>query len=321
MKSSRHERSPTYPTMPHIQHSFTSGGGPFLQSEKSRLVRPLTLHREINDRTSETAYRPLRIPRSAAYFNGCITPNRPSGSRTLRAQRPVRARARRPPTTRAQTASHALLGGRFDHHAHDRLGAGRPHQHAALALQRGGLRLDRLPHRGGRRQRVAVGDRHVRPAPAGSLRHRRAAASGRSPSACSSSSAAAMPSPDGVSRMSTMWPDCSPPRTHPRSDELVHDVAVADVRRRDLDPGVAHRLWKPKLVITVTATPLPASSPRRFQVERDLGDDLVAVDDGAVGGHRQHPVAVAVEGEADVVPALAHPLARSHPCAWSRSPR
>ena len=50
----------------------------------------------------------------------------------------------------------------------------------------------------------------------GSLRIASPATSGRSPSARSIRSAAAMPSPEGVSRMSTMWPDCSPPSTQSR---------------------------------------------------------------------------------------------------------
>ena len=64
-------------------------------------------------------------------------------------------------------------------------------------------------------------------------------------------------------------------------------------------PASSIARWKPKLVITVTTTP-PSSSPRRGHAAGGQGDQLVAVVDAAVAVDRQHPVAVAVEGEADL---------------------
>ena len=60
--------------------------------------------------------------------------------------------------------------------------------------------------------------------------------------------------------------------------------------------------WKPRFVITVTATTSTS------EVQREDREDLVAVDRlaGAVDG--EHPVAVAVERDAEVVAALADGL-------------
>ena len=52
------------------------------------------------------------------------------------------------------------------------------------------------------------------------------------------------------------------------------------------------------MVVTTTAS--PSSSPRRRSSSAQQGDDLVAVERDAVAAHGQHPVAVAVEGQAQV---------------------
>ena len=62
------------------------------------------------------------------------------------------------------------------------------------------------------------------------------------------------------------------------------------------------------MVITVTATPSPLRRPRVAQVQRRERQQLVAVDDRAAAVDREHAVAVAVEGEAERVPAREHPL-------------
>ena len=59
----------------------------------------------------------------------------------------------------------------------------------------------------------------------------------------------------------------------------------------------------------MTATPSPGSRPRVAQVEGGERHQLVAVHDRALAVHGEHAVAVAVEGEADVV--AAHPPARA----------
>ena len=60
--------------------------------------------------------------------------------------------------------------------------------------------------------------------------------------------------------------------------------------------------WKPRFVITVTATTLDA------EVEGEDREDLVAVDDVPVAVDGQHPVAVAVERDAEVEAAGPHRL-------------
>ena len=52
--------------------------------------------------------------------------------------------------------------------------------------------------------------------------------------------------------------------------------------------------------MTVATTVSSASRPRSRMRQREHGQDLVAVDDRAVGVDRQAPVGVAVVGDADV---------------------
>ena len=168
------------------------------------------------------------------------------------------------------------------------------------------------------RSTTAHVDQHLRAACASHAPLR----SGRSPSARSISSAAAMPSPEGVRRMSTMWPDCSPPSTHPRSEELLHDVPVAHVRRRDLDAGVAHRGVESEVGHHRHGDAVAGQLAAAFQVERHLGDDLVAVDDAC---RRSATASIRSPSPSNakpsVVPALAHAPRRSRPCASTHSPR
>ena len=65
---------------------------------------------------------------------------------------------------------------------------------------------------------------------------------------------------------------------------------------------------KPRLVITVTTTVSFGEPAAVAAVDGGDGDDLVAVDEPAVGVDGEHPVGVAVEGEPDVGAALDHGL-------------
>ena len=64
-------------------------------------------------------------------------------------------------------------------------------------------------------------------------------------------------------------------------------------------PASSIARWKPKLVITVTTTP-PLELAAGGHPAGGEGDQLVAVVDAAVAVDREHAVAVAVEGEADL---------------------
>ena len=213
-------------------------------------------------------------------------------------------------TTRAQTASQRSWLGRLDHHAHD---AARCRTAARASGPRPRARATRPrppPRRAGESLERRRGPRPRRsPARCGSFSHRdpdlerlgrRAPAAAAARRRCRR--------PDGVSRMSTMWPDCSPPSTQPRRNSSSTTCRSPTSVVATSMPASSIAWWKPKFVITVTATPLPASSPRRFRSQRDRGDDLVAVDHAAVAADRQHAVAVAVEREADVVAARADAL-------------
>ena len=95
-------------------------------------------------------------------------------------------------------------------------------------------------------------------------------------------------------------PDCSPPsRPLPLAERLEH-VAVADIGHDDLDPALPHQPVEAEVRHHGDRDQLDS------QVEREDGEDLVAVDRLALGVDRQHPVAVAVEGDAEVVAAVLH---------------
>ena len=107
----------------------------------------------------------------------------------------------------------------------------------------------RPPPRGPRRRRSPRGRRPRRCAgAAGSRWNGLASAREPEPRAPATSSAAAMPSPVGANSVQMMWPDCSPPRLHPRSRQRSRDVPVADVggcrprRRPPPSPG-GSRSW------------------------------------------------------------------------------
>ena len=103
-----------------------------------------------------------------------------------------------------------------------------------------------------------------------------------------------------------MWPDCSPPSVQPRRSSSVGDVLVADRCRRDLDPGVRHRLMKADSCSSRSPPRHRRAGPRRARCRGTQGDQLVAVANPAVAVHRDHAVAVAVEGESDLGIAVRH---------------
>ena len=106
-----------------------------------------------------------------------------------------------------------------------------------------------------------------------------------------------MPSPDGVNLASTALPRLLAADVPTPLQQLLDNVLVADRRRRDLDSRPFHRLMEP-VVAHHALPPLPHTQLAvRAQVQRELRDDLVAVDQraGAIG---RGTVAVTVESEA-----------------------
>ena len=91
-----------------------------------------------------------------------------------------------------------------------------------------------------------------------------------------------------------MWPDCSPPRTAPVALERLEHVAVADVGGQHADPVLAHQRVEAEVGHHRHGDAVD------LEVEREDRDDLVAVDRLAALVDREHPVAVAVEGDPEV---------------------
>ena len=83
----------------------------------------------------------------------------------------------------------------------------------------------------------------------------------------------------------------------------LEDVAVADRRRRDLEPGLAHRGVEAVVRHDRDGDAVAGQTARSAQVEGRERDQLVTVDDDPVTVDREHAVPVAVEGEARVVTA------------------
>ena len=95
-----------------------------------------------------------------------------------------------------------------------------------------------------------------------------------------------------------MWPDCSPPSSRLLAPERLEHVAVADVGGDDANAVLAHELVEAEV----------GHLGDRHQIDAEVqgqdGEDLIAVDRLAGGGHGQHAVAVAVEGDAEVAAVL-----------------
>ena len=95
--------------------------------------------------------------------------------------------------------------------------------------------------------------------------------------------------------------------------QRLEHVAVADVGGRDLDARGAHAR------VEAVVGHHGHRDAGHAEVHRGERDQLVAVDDDAVAVDGQHAVAVAVEGEAGVVAALADGLGQRVARASSRS--
>ena len=82
--------------------------------------------------------------------------------------------------------------------------------------------------------------------------------------------------------------------------QRLEHVAVTDVRDDDLDSVLAHQLVEAEVRHHRHRDEVDA------EVEREHGEDLVSVDRVAFRVHREHAVAVTVEGDPEVVPARRH---------------
>ena len=99
--------------------------------------------------------------------------------------------------------------------------------------------------------------------------------------------------------MSMMWPGLLAAERPAALAQLLEHVAVADRRRGDLDPGVAHRGVEAVVRHHRDGDAVAGQAPGVAQVQRGERDQLVAVDDRARAVDGEHAVAVAVEGEAE----------------------
>ena len=115
-----------------------------------------------------------------------------------------------------------------------------------------------------------------------------------------------IPSPVVARWRKTMWPDCSPPRASPSASSAASTWRSPTGVSRTAMPRSAMARRNPRLVMTVTTTVSPASSPRAGQVDGEEGQQGVAVGHrpGVVDGHQA--VGVAVEGQPEVGPGGHH---------------
>ena len=105
------------------------------------------------------------------------------------------------------------------------------------------------------------------------------------------------------------------------AQHLLHDVAVADVRDDDVDALALHGLMEAQVGHHRRDDRVTAQASLRLQVAGDDGDDEVAVHQAAVTIDGEHPVAVAVEGQPEIVVAGRARLPAGRRCGWSRSRR
>ncbi len=104
------------------------------------------------------------------------------------------------------------------------------------------------------------------------------------------------------------------------AQQLLDHAAIADLGRRDLDPGLLHRLVE-AVVGHHRDRGAAGELADLLQVQGGDRDDLVAVDLAALGVDGEDPVAVAVVGEAELGALAADDLGDVAPGGWSRSPR
>ncbi len=201
---------------------------------------------------------------------------------------------------RDQAAAHLLgllVGGRLDHHAHERLGAARAHEHPpatgelVLGGAHGRVHLLRVL------ERAAIAHAHV-DQPLRQLGHGVALAEvapaerlQRQQRAGDAVAGAVEAHVDDVTRL------LAAERPSARAQLLEH-VAVADLRRADLHALALHRRVEAVVGHHRDGHAVAAQAPAGAQVQRRERHQLVAVDDLAATVDRQHAVAVAVEGEA-----------------------
>jgi hypothetical protein len=88
-------------------------------------------------------------------------------------------------------------------------------------------------------------------------------------------------------------------------------VTVSHRSGRHLDPRLGHRLVEAEVRHHGHRNTIPREAPGRAQVQGAQRDQLVAIHHGARAVDRQHPVAIAVEGEAHVEAAGRHRLGKT----------
>ncbi len=133
--------------------------------------------------------------------------------------------------------------------------------------------------------------------------------------------ALAIPSPERLKANSIICPDCSPPSVQLRERSSCSTWRSPTLRAGDLDPSPMHRRVKAEVRHYRDGHAGARETAGAMQVQRDKRQQLVAVDDGAGPIDRKHPVAVTVEGKADIVRAAPHLLRAAHRCASSRNQR
>ena len=155
----------------------------------------------------------------------------------------------------------------------------------------------------GARPQAHVDQRLRKEVDAGEQVGERPAASGRPPR--STISALTMPSPVVWRSSASRWPEPSPPSCQPRCEQLLEDVAVADLGAHDVDAAPAQRLLDAE-VGHQRADDARAPAALVEAVGGHHVEQLVAVVEAAGAVDDLQPVGVAVERDAVVGTAGAH---------------
>ena len=191
----------------------------------------------------------------------------------------------------------------LDHHPDERLGAARPQQHAALVAELGGRR-GRPRRRPRRRPRLRAGGRGrcAAPAAAGSWRRRPARRAERPEWRTTSSSCTAVsrPSPVVARSPKITCPLCSPPSSRPRSAIAASTCWSPTGTSTTSMPCACHAATEPEVGHHGDDHGVAGEHLALVPVDGGDGDDLVAVDEPALGIDGERAVGVAVEGDADV---------------------
>ena len=202
----------------------------------------------------------------------------------------------------------------LDEHPDHRLGARRTDEYAAVLAELAVVAFDLGDDR---RRQLLRRDADVLLALRDSASCSAAASLSRRPrSAAQRSIAAARPSPVTWSREVDHVARLLAAEQAALALQRLEDVTVADVGR-DRRGCRARRIraWKPRFVICVTATrSTPRSSARIATIPSPSTSSPLLVD-------REHPVAVAVEGDPEVEAAASTPSCGARPCRSRRSRR